>query len=67
MDKLTETQKKIQAHKNKNKEKQQEQELEEMLEDWHIIEGQMMHLLGQPLSEMRKWPYRYFMRVYQDL
>lgn len=67
MDQLTETQKKIQAHKNKKTEKNQEEELESMMEDWHIIEGQMMHFLGQPLSEMRKWPYRYFMQVYKDL
>jgi len=69
MDKLTETQKKILAFKKKKKpkEKDAEKEIDEMLEDFNIIEGQMMHFLNQPLSEMRKWPYQYFMRQYKDL
>lgn len=70
MDQLTETQKRINDFKKKNGEKTAEKlakDLEDILEDWHIIEGQMMHFLGQPLSEMRKWPYRYFMDMYKDL
>jgi hypothetical protein len=27
----------------------------------------MMATLHQPLSEMRKWPYKYFMEQYKDL
>lgn len=27
----------------------------------------MMHHLHQSLSEMRSWPYRYFMSQYEDL
>lgn len=65
---LTETQKKIQAYKNKQKkEKDLDEAMDQMLQDFHIIEGQMMHFLHQPLSEMRKWPYKYFMQVYKDL
>lgn len=67
MDKLTETQKKIQEHKKKQKKENVEKDLEEMLQDFHIIEGQMMATLHQPLSEMRKWPYLYFMKQYKDL
>ncbi len=67
---LTETQKKINAHKAKNnpkEEKKTQDKLDDMLEDWHIIEGQMMHYMRQPLSEMRKWPYKYFMKIYNDM
>lgn len=67
MDKLTETQKKILEFKKKNKKKDVEKQVDDMLQDFHIIEGQMMHFLNQPLSEMRKWPYQYFMMVYKDL
>lgn len=70
MDKLTETQKKILEHKKKNqkkKEKNLEKAIDDMLQDFHIIEGQLMHYLHQPLSEMRKWPYQYFMAQYRDL
>jgi len=66
MDKMTDTQKKIQAFKNKQK-KDPKKEVEDMLDDFHIIEGQMMHYLKQHLSEMRKWPYQYFMKQYKDL
>lgn len=65
---LTETQKKINDFKKKNwKIEDVKKEVENMLQDFHIIEGQMMHFLKQPLSEMRKWPYKYFMQVYKDL
>lgn len=67
MEKMTETQKKILAFKKKNKPKKLEKQVDDMLQDFHIIEGQMMHFLHQPLSEMRKWPYQYFMMVYKDL
>lgn len=65
IDQLTETQKKIKAHKEKQK--KVEDEKQSMLDDFHIIEGQMMHFLHQPLSELRSWPYRYFLQVYKDL
>ena len=44
MDKLTETQKKILAFKKKNKpkEKNVEKEIDEMLEDFNIIEGYVL-------------------------
>lgn len=67
LDHLTETQKKLNAHKEKKKKKDLEKQVDDMLEDWHVLEGQMMHFLHQPLSEMRKWPYKYFMQVYKDL
>ena len=35
--------------------------------EYHIIEGQIMHYLHQPLSEIREWSYRYFLLVYEDL
>lgn len=66
VDILTETQKKIQAHKNKNK-RTVKDDLVDILKDWHLIEWKMMYHLHQPLSEMRKWPYRYFMSQYEDL
>lgn len=65
IDQLTDTQKKINDFKKKQK--KIEEEKEDMLHDFHIIEGQMMHFLNQPLSELRSWPYRYFMDVYKDL
>lgn len=70
METLTETQKKLNDYRKKNGKdtaEKIEKQLEDILEDWHIIEGQMMHFLCQPLSEMRKWPYKYFMQVYKDL
>lgn len=67
MDHLTETQKKINAHKEKKKQADLEKAMDDMLDDWHIIEWQMMHFLNQPLSEMRKWPYTYFIQLYKDL
>jgi hypothetical protein len=69
LDKLTETQRKIEEYKKKNKKlvKDPKKEMEKMLDDFHIIEGQLMHFLHQPLSEMRKWPYKYFMKQYKDL
>ena len=67
MDQMTDTQKKIEAFKKKQKPKDHSKDLEEMLQDFHIIEGQMMATLHQQLSEMRKWPYKYFMKQYEDL
>lgn len=64
---LTDTQKKIQEHQKKQKADKAKQDVDDMLEDWHIIEWQMMHFTNQPLSEMRKWPYKYFMSIYKDL
>lgn len=71
MDKLTETQRKIEESRNKMKKekqiKKEKQKIEEFLSDWHIIEWQMMYTLHQSLSEMRKWSYKYFMDQYKDL
>lgn len=66
-DALTDTQKQIEAHKSKSKKKEAGKDIDEMLQDFHIIEGQMMHYLHQPLSELRRWPYLYFMKIYRDL
>lgn len=69
MDKLTETQKKILMFKKSKKTDQEkvEKQIDDMLRDFHIIEWQVMHYLHQQLSEVRKWPYQYFMRQYKDL
>ena len=67
IEQLTETQKKIQDAKKSKKTDKQKNEVDDMLHDWHIIEWQMMHFLHQPLSEMRKRPYRYFMETYKDM
>lgn len=67
---LTETQKQINIFKEKDKEKNKKKvagDINDMLRDFHLIEGQMMHHLGQPLQEMRSWPYSYFMDLYNDL
>lgn len=68
MEQLTETQKKIRAYKKKQEQKSAiDNKVDEYLKDWHLIEWQMMHTLHQPLSELRKRPYRYFMELYKDL
>lgn len=67
IDQLTETQKKINDFKKKKDPKKDKEEVEDMLQDFHIIEWQMMHFLHQPLHVLRSWPYRYFMDVYKDL
>lgn len=38
IDQLTETQKKIKAHKEKQKQEKAEKEVDDFLQDWHIIE-----------------------------
>lgn len=59
IDKITETEKKF-----KKKEEKKENDI---LEDFHIIEWIIMRNLKQPLSEIRKWNYLYFMEIYKDL
>ena len=58
---------KIKAYKEKQNIKKSINDLEKMLEDWHIIEGQIMHFMKQPLSEIRRRPYQYFIKIYKDL
>lgn len=66
MDDLTETEKQIKAFKEKDK-KKAEANIEDMLADFHLFEWQLMYYLHQPLSELRSWPYQYFMKIYKDL
>ena len=37
------------------------------LEDFHIIEWQIMSFLHQSRSEIRSWNYQYFIKIYEDL
>lgn len=68
IDSLTETQKKINQFKKTNEKKRDyAKEQNDMLSDFHIIEWQLMHFLNQPLSELRKWPYNYFIQMFKDL
>jgi len=50
-----------------NKLDKKKQNNEDFLNSFHIIEGQVMHFLNQPLSEIRKRPYRYFIKQYEDI
>jgi len=66
--KLTDTQKKINEYKKKKEEKKRTpRKKNDPLDDFHIIEGMVMHFMSQPLSEIRKWNYLYFMKIFKDI
>jgi len=65
---LTEVQKKIREHKEIAQEKKKKKKgTDRPLQDFHVIEGQIMHFLNQSRTEIRSWTYKYFIEIYKDM
>ena len=51
----------------KNKSNDEKQGKDDILKEFHILEGSVMVSLHQPLSEIRSWTLEYFMKIVDDL